>query len=614
MCGIAGILSTQAHALDFGAPLNAMQSALRHRGPDDAGLWQSPSGHAGFAHTRLSILDLSAAGHQPMSSADGRFTITFNGEIYNFLELRASLEQQGVSFRTRTDTEVILRLHERHGADALAKLRGMFAVAIWDELERSCLLARDRFGIKPLYYAATPDGMVFASEMRALLAGGRVERRTDPTALARYFTTGSVPEPLTLVQGARMLEAGCAIHWKDGAAQQRRWWRMSFPGDRKATVQEAAALTRAALLDSVEHHFISDVPVGIFLSGGVDSTALLALAHATGRRNIRTFSIGVDDASRDESALARRTAEHFGTRHTELRLDAAKGRSLFTKFLDAVDQPTIDGFNTHTVAALASEHGMKVVLSGLGGDELFAGYPSFVKLPKLVKLSRMLGPLRGLVGCVLETLGSRPQLGRLGSALRDGGTMEHLYDAFRGVFSGAEARKLAEWMGMPNAECRMQKAKRGALEHDEVEHEQEQEDEQEGMADAVSAMELSRYMRNQLLRDSDVMSMAHGLELRVPLVDSGLFETVSKLPAALRLRPGKQLLLDAVPEIPHWIRNRPKSGFLFPFEQWLATAEWQAMFDDALRDLPVQTTSWYQRWAVFVFRQWQCSSRVPSRV
>ncbi len=589
MCGIAGILSNQPLSPASDAALRLMQQALRHRGPDDEGIWNSPSGKIAFVHTRLSILDLSAAGHQPMSTTDGRLTLTFNGEIYNFRELRTTLEREGVSFRTRTDTEVILRLYEKYGEDCVLHLRGMFAFALWDEQEQSCLLARDRFGIKPLYYAQSEGRLTFASETRAFDGDGLSGRETDPEALTRYFQTGSVPEPLSMNRAVRMLEAGHSLRWKNGEAQIRRWWQVAFPPGEDMTTSQAAALARKALLDTVEHHFISDVPVGIFLSGGVDSTALLALAHATGRRNIQTFSIGVDDAARDESSLAQRTAQHFGTCHHELKLTAEKAREMFTRFLEVVDQPTIDGFNTFIVAGLARENGMKVVLSGVGGDELFAGYPSFVKIPLLQRLATLLGPFRGLAGLGLTKLRSKPQLVRLGAALQDGGGLEQIYDAFRGVFSSTDARRLAQHFTRQHPKL----ATRGQECIDIA-----------PIANTISALELRRYMLNQLLRDSDVMSMAHGLELRVPLVDSGLFDSIAAIPAALRLRQGKQLFLDAVPEIPEWIRQRPKSGFLFPYEKWLATPEWQVLFADALKNLPVPLTSWYQRWAVFVFTRW----------
>lgn len=551
---------------------------------------------AAFSHNRLSILDLSSAGHQPMSTPDRALTITFNGEIFNFLELRSALEHDGVIFQSRTDTEVILRLYEKHGEECVKHLRGMYAFAIWDEPNRSCFIARDPFGIKPLYYAQTAGTFVFASELRSLLSSGLVPKRIDSTALSHYFLSGSVPEPCTAIEAVRMLEAGTSLMWKGGRATQHRWWTLRFASEGSGiTREEAIRVTRAALVDSVEHHFISDVPVGLFLSGGIDSTALLALAHASGRRNIQTFSIGVDDPSRDESRPARLTAEHFGTRHTELRLDADRARELFREFLHAVDQPTIDGFNTFTVSSLAREQGIKVVLSGLGGDEMFAGYPSFDKLPTLQRISRALGPLKGIAGWPLERLSGHPPFARLGSALRDGGTLPQLYDAFRGIFPSRHARALARHL---TGEAPSRKVERSGNEWSAA----------PSPRDAICILEMSRYMRNQLLRDSDVMSMAHGLELRVPLLDVPLFDAISCIPAQYRLEQGKKLLLSAVPEIPDWIRNRPKGGFLFPYEQWLASPEWRTLFEKELSDIPVPLTNWYQRWSIFVFKRWRAAA------
>ncbi len=591
MCGIAGLLNRDpSEAGRLEEKLRLLQHSLQHRGPDDEGLWLASCGQAGLAHTRLAVLDLSPAGHQPMLSADGRFCIVFNGEIYNFLELRAELERDGVVFHTRSDTEVLLRLYERDGSAMVDRLRGMFALAIWDGHQKRAFLARDPLGIKPLYYMQREGMLAFASELGALQKAGLAGRELDAGALRRYFESGSVAEPHTLLKDVRCLPAGHTLTWHDGKWETRCFWSLRF-GGADIRADAAASVTRDALLDSVRHHFISDVPVGVFLSGGIDSTAVLALSIAAGQRDLETFSIGVDDPGLDESSAAARTAEHFGTRHHELRLDAAAMSASFPKFLACMDQPSIDGFNTFTVAGFARAQGMKVVLSGLGGDELFGGYPSFHQVPRLARLVRLLHQVPGMSFCggLMERHLPRPPWRRAAGLLRRKPSMTQAWRAFRGVFTSHEARTLAA------------RYADGAFE-DEAEP-----DDMEFSAaderDQVSALELSLYMRNQLLKDSDVMSMAHGLELRVPLVDRVLFETVARIPANLRLQPGKRLLVDAVPEIPSWIAQAPKRGFLFPYEKWLSS-EWGGAFQQVAARLPVSKPSWYQLWSVFMLERW----------
>ena len=589
MCGIAGILNASALPGSVTA-LPRMLTALRHRGPDDQGCFHSPGGDAVLAHARLAILDLSPAGHQPMSTPDGRFTIVFNGEIYNYRELREPLQKDGVVFRSNSDTEVVLRAYGAYGAECVAKLRGMFSFAVWDERERTCLLARDPFGIKPLYFHEANGQLVFASEVRALLASGLVRRELDPQGLHGYFRTGSVPEPRTLLRGVRCLEAGHLAIWQAGRLQARRYWKLRFQPEAVAA-PEAARTVRQALLDSVAHHFISDVPVGVFLSGGIDSTALVGLARTVGRADLHTYSIAFPGTPGDEGGLAQRTAAHFGTTHHEWKLDAAAGRQLFSQYLRVMDQPSIDGLNTFTVSKFARDQGMKVVLSGLGGDELFGGYPSFRQVPRLARLNRRLrwtGPIRAGVRAVLRRA-HRPQLRRLGEMLGQPARLDTAYSALRGTFTYAEATALTRhYTG---------KEVTDDCSDDDLFADPTPED-------TVSRLELTRYMRNQLLRDSDVTSMAHGLELRVPFLDLPLVATLTRIPAATRLQPGKRFLLQAVPEVPDWIANQPKRGFLFPFDQWLG-AEWREVFGALDRTCPVPTQTWYRKWALFVFERWR---------
>jgi len=524
-----------------------------------------------------------------MSTADGRLTVVFNGEIYNFRELREPLAARGVIFQSNSDTEVILRAYEAYGAQCVTMLRGMFAFVLWDELERTCLLARDPFGIKPLYLAESDGRLMFASEVRALLASGLVARELDPQGVHGYFRTGSVPEPHTLLKSIRSLPAGHTATWRAGRLATQRYWTLKFL-PQPITSETAVVNHRPALLNSVEHHFISDVPVGVFLSGGIDSTALVGLSRVVGRSDLHTYSITFPDAPNDEGALARRTAAHFGTRHHEWALDATTGMSLFRDFLTAMDQPSIDGLNTFTVSKFARDQGMKVVLSGLGGDELFGGYKSFREVPRLAAWHRWAawaGPVRRGAAALLQQAG-RPPLRRLGEMLNQPPGLATAYATLRGVFTEEEAIALTRHYTGRDV------AAGAELEDAPVDP---------TPRDTVSRLELTGYMRNQLLRDSDVMSMAHGLELRVPFLDLPLADTLFRLPAATRLQPGKRLLVQAVPELPPWILSQPQRGFTFPFQYWLG-AEWRELFASVARTCPVPLDTWYRQWAVFTLEHW----------
>lgn len=599
MCGIAGILHAAPQPEGLRAALPHVLGAIRHRGPDDEGHYYSADGCVGLTHCRLSIQDLSAAGHQPMFACDDRYVIVYNGEIFNVRELTAEVRAAGLEPKSTSDTEIVLLLHHLHGPDFLRRLRGMYALALWDQRERTCLLARDPLGIKPLYYAQRADGSLgFASEMRALLATGIVSRRLDPEGLLGYFRRGSVPEPHTLIQGARCLEAGTWMRWRDGRIEQRQtYWRLPFGHDAQSALSpispaEDAAFVRQQLLDSVEHHFVSDVPVGLFLSGGLDSTALVALAKVQGRENLDTYSISFDETEYNEGESAARTARHFGTRHVDHRLTAAEARALFDRFLERIDQPSIDGFNTFAISKIARDAGKKVVLSGLGGDEVFGSYPSFERIPRMLETARRLGPLAALAGRLMEFWPGHPRIRRLGTFLRDDPSVTGAMNAYRGIFTDAEARRLTEYFleGSPAPSPSTVPIR---LPQEEA-----------AIRDTVSALEITQYMRNQLLRDSDVASMAWGLELRVPLVDSVLYEQLARVSPSRRLRSGKAMLLEAVPEIPAWVAQGAKRGFSFPFERWLQT-DWKGALNIPNR-LPdgIQLTTWYQKWSIFVFRRW----------
>jgi len=600
MCGIAGILGGD-HSLH--RPMaEAMGQSLFHRGPDDGGIWSSVSPDRPpitLVHRRLAIQDLSAAGHQPMASDCGRWQLTFNGEIYNQHALRQELEREGFRFRSTSDTEVLLQFLISRGSAALQRLRGMYAFCLWDNREQHALLARDPYGIKPLYVWHGPDGaLFFASEVRSLLASGAVPRRLNGTALAGFLAMGSVPEPLTLVAGVHSLPPGWIGTWHQGVWQTQAHW---FPSYAPALPRGGSAWidhTREALQASTQAHLIGDVPVGLFLSGGLDSSALLALAGST---HLTTLSIGFAQSAFDESERALALADHFGCRHVSLKLDGARAAQLLPAFLAAVDQPSIDGFNTYCVSQLAAEQGLKVVLSGLGGDELFGGYPSFSRVPHLLRLHRLLGPSRAAVA---RRLGRSPHYRRkrLAAFLQGPATVAAAHACMRGLFDPHEVRSMLERWGLPfpSLPNQLDDALAGLLEQD---------DRFPSLGDRIAWLESSTYMGQQLLRDSDTYSMAHGLELRVPMVDAHLFAELSGIPSSMRLATGKQLLRDAVPALQGVLPPAPKRGFSLPFADWFDQPESPLCprgggnyFPPVPEDLDL--SPWARRWGLMVLNHW----------
>jgi asparagine synthase (glutamine-hydrolysing) len=598
MCGIAGILSVNQYENSLETIIQRMQTALQHRGPDDAGIYISQDRQAAIAHTRLAIQDLSPAGHQPMSTTDGRYWITFNGEIYNFQQLRHNLISQGEQFYSQTDTEVILKLYQKMGSDCVKYLRGMFAFAIWDDFEKTCFLARDPLGIKPLYYWKSGSTLVFASEVRAIIASKLPTISLSPSGLYGYLISGSVPEPYTLIEGINCLAAGHCLHWQAGKLSQQKYWQINFTPE-KISLPEAIEKVRNALIDSIEHHFISDVPVGIFLSGGIDSTSVVALARQTQKDKLHTYSIAFAENEWNEGELASKIAKNFDTEHTEYQVTASLGRGLLPQFLDSIDQPSIDGFNTFCVSKIAHQDGMKVVLSGLGGDELFGGYKTFQQVPYMVRWGNRFQKIPAIstsLGKGLASWGTSPGLKRLGDFLQQKPTTASAYRSFRGIFSHTEAWKITQHYCKDS--CTKPSTSFLNWERDFLQ-EMSLTANLPSLEDEVSFLELNCYMRNQLLRDSDVMSMAWGLELRVPLVDQALLETVSSIPSTMRLASGKQLLIQSIPELPSWLINRPKRGFVFPFQQWIEK-DWSDYFPENELGKDISLKLWYRRWSLAI--------------
>jgi len=603
MCGIAGISGWQKKPEELRAALEGMQHALGHRGPDDRGILLDPQGKWGLVHTRLSILDLSPCGRQPMTSADGKWHIVFNGEIYNYRDFRPGLEKAGHRFRSGSDTEVLLESFAREGMEALPNLRGMFAFALLRAEDGQVWLGRDLFGIKPLYSAVGADGeLIFASEVRAMLASGRVPREISPDGLDGYLRTGSLPRPFSIVRGVFQQRSGTWSNYipktaKPGSLLDSHFFRkIGFEQDPVVPAGKALVTrVRAALEESLEAHFVSDVPVGLFLSGGIDSTAIAALAASSGRKGMQSYSLGFRERNHDEAGLTRWVARRFGMEHHLLRLDPENGRECFQGYLEAMDQPTLDGFNTYCVSTLAARHGAKVVLSGLGGDELFGGYRSFSQVPKLKKWSERVGSLRNLFPLMSRFPGAR--IRRVGEILTQTPSLEQEFLGFRGNFTRQEARALEVELAGEQGEWVIQADlydDKGRL--DRVRFPTD--------GDAVGYLELTRYMRHQLLKDSDVFSMVHGLELRVPFVDMGLLDAIRGLPAPIRYQTGKRLLTSAVPEIPDYIYQHPKRGFTLPVENWMK-GPWEDMFADVRRRFPgALLKPWSRLWSIKTLTYW----------
>lgn len=564
MCGLAAIMAISGAVGPVGpSELDAMGNAMRNRGPDGGGSWISPDGRLGLAHRRLAIIDLSPDGAQPMASACGRLRIVFNGEIYNYRELRDELAATGVVFRSHSDTEVLIEMYRRHGIAMLERLRGMFAFVLWDEDKRGLLVARDHFGIKPLYLSEGGGCVRLASQVKALLAGGGIDTTPDMAGRAGFLLWGHVPEPFTLYRGIRAVPAGGWLWFgADGSRRQGVFFDMA--AEMRNPPPPTIGLSQA-LADSIRHHLIADVPVGVFLSSGLDSTTIAALAARQVSTPLRTLTLGFAEYAGtplDEVPLAEIVAAGLGADHHTDRIAAADFAGNRDTILTDMDQPSVDGVNTWFVSRAAAARGLKVALSGLGGDELFAGYAAFQQIPRLV---RMLSPLRRLpgLGRAVRVVAAPILAGRApakaAGILELGSRYGDAYLLRRGLFMPWELPKL---MGAEQARAGWAElAPRLAL---------------NGLADGVptprlkvSALETAFYMRNQLLRDSDWAGMAHSLEIRVPLVDITLWRSVVGLIGGGQ-PPGKlDMAAAAAPDLPPSILNRPKTGFFVPVAQWL---------------------------------------------
>ncbi len=584
MCGIAGAIGGIDAELIQAVQLASQQQ--RHRGPDDDGNWESGGpGQDGamFGFRRLAIIDLSSGGHQPMVDAATGNAIVFNGEIYNYLELRSELEGLGAEFVSRSDTEVILKAYASWGEDAIGRLRGMFALAIWDRRDRTVLLARDRIGIKPLFLTTVkrPGGasaLLFASELRSLMASGLIERRLHPPALDSYLWNGFVVGPDAIIAGVQMLPPGALVRIdpRSPRYEPRRYWQLPAEAAGGRDAADGAERLRHELRTAMRQHLISDVPLGVFLSGGIDSSAVAAMAAeqaSGGPESVRTFNISFDEVEFDESKYASAVAGALGTDHTDVRLTQRHFLENLDDALSAIDQPTFDGINTYFVSRAVREAGITVALAGTGGDELFGGYKSFVDVPKsarAARLSRMLpeglsrAAAHGIARWKLGRFGELPpqtRWGKLGDVLCSGGGVLDAYQVFYAMFTEDVHAALqgGRHATMKRGLSIERSAELAALVADS------------SPRHAVSTLEIANFLGERLLRDTDWSGMAVSLEVRVPLSDHGVIEAVAAVESGRRYEPlgKKQLLRDlALSKIDPAIFDRPKSGFVLPIEAW----------------------------------------------
>jgi asparagine synthase (glutamine-hydrolysing) len=580
MCGIAGIVGYEGTVCV--EALRRAMHALEHRGPDDGGLQvvrvpAQPPYEVGLANRRLAILDLSPAGHQPMAdSATGNW-IVYNGEVYNFAQIKASLEKEGVRFSSHCDTEVVLKAYARWGTDCLQRFRGMFALAIWDAERQRLFLARDRLGKKPLYYGDFGRQFFFGSEVRCLLAGGWASRTLNYPGLLSFLTFGSVYDPETIIEGVHALRAGHYLIWESGRAEEIEYWD-PISGEAAQWLEPGAVSSNSGVLprkkmeelealleEAARLRLVSDVPVGVFLSGGIDSSAVVALLSREASARTSTFSIVFEEQEYNEAPFSRMVAERFKTDHHECLLSQKDAREAIPEAVRAMDQPTMDGVNTYVVSREARRAGLKVALSGLGGDELFAGYDTFATVPKMERFSRawkrVPAGVRALTaGAYSRLVPASDRQRKVATLFKERGEQANPYILARSLFTPDQQRKLlSSHRDQPSLETEgpVTGSLRRAGGLDPI--------------NQVSYLELRNYMLNTLLRDCDVMSMAVGLEVRVPLIDHKLVEFVMALPGRIKMNGHvpKHLLVEAVGNLPPEVVQRRKRGFAFPFERWM---------------------------------------------
>jgi asparagine synthase (glutamine-hydrolysing) len=593
MCGICGKLNFDLQQPVSPDLIRAMMGSIRHRGPDDEGLYISSG--VGLGHRRLSIIDLNT-GRQPISNEDSAIWIVFNGEIYNYKELRSQLLVKGHKFRTATDTEVIVHLYEEFGTEAIQKLRGMFSFALWDSKQQMLLLARDRVGIKPLYYNLTQKSLIFGSEVKAILADPSVAAEADPEALDRFLMYRYVPGEETLFKGIRKLEPGHYMTVKDGKSAIRQYWDLSFgePSDSKSSEDLEAELSEL-LAQTVQDHMIADVPVGVLLSGGVDSTAMLSFATDHTDKQISTFTVGFDGQQcADERPFATLAAERFGTTHHDMTITASEFLRWLPSYLWHMEEPVCEppAIALYYVTKLAREH-VTVLLSGEGGDEAFAGYQNYRNLFWLETFKRGLGRYAGALAGMMAAAGG---LYKMGKIQRYASLMTipfenyyysrtadplQFFSQHKSELYTSEFRKCTSGNGYGNARHSMLGSQNEAL----------------NVLDQMLYIDTKTWLPDDLLIKADKMTMANSLELRVPFLDHRVLEFAARLPRRCKVRgwTTKYLLKRALADrVPREIVKRKKTGFPVPYQSWIRN-EFRSVFRTLLTEQRTVERGYFRR-------------------
>ncbi len=555
MCGIAGVVGgdfdNNHHAI------RAMTESLIHRGPDASGYYIHDD--VALGHTRLAVIDLSENANQPFSSSDGRYTLVYNGEIYNFRQIRKKISEH--RFRTDSDTEVVLAAYIKWGVGCLKLFNGMFAIGIWDAQKKELFLARDRLGIKPLYFS-NEEPFVFSSEIKAILKSGFVARKVNGEHLGEFLTYQTINPPNTIIDDVKQVIPGHYLKYSDGRVKKHSYWISSqnFQLNTKGTNQIKSDI-KELLFDSIERRMISDVPMGAFLSGGIDSSVVVGIMSRLSEKPVETISMIFEEKDFDESKYSRLIAKNFKTNHHEIKLDAQNLLNELPLALNRLDSPAGDFMNSYLISKWAKEAGLTVALSGVGGDELFAGYPIFSQYPKIshwmswIKNSTFrwsLGPLIALFASTHKRERIKELMGQ------EKVCFESLYPIFRKIYTGNELKKISK--GALSERSPIIKMLKGTLNQDEI-----------PMMSRLSMAELATYTTNVLLRDIDKMSMAHSLEVRTPFLDHTLVEYVLNVQDEYKGPGGsKRLLVESLDGlVPQEITGKRKQGFTFPWEKWM---------------------------------------------